>query len=133
MYQLPFTAIAVIILVAMLIALTINFMDLAIKTSVVDKTATEDLETIHISRMVKDCFIGSGNYITKDFLISTSGKNICDLCQICDPETHVLVKDINTADEWSYDYTGDADNQHVIFVNLYDNTEIHVGRLYVET
>ena len=53
MYQLPFTAIAVIILVAMLIALTINFMDLAIKTSVVDKTATEDLETIHISRMVR--------------------------------------------------------------------------------
>ena len=107
------------------------------------------LNGIDATHMIESCLMDGRDLIIQDFLEENKGKNVCDLCGICEITAEFKVEDIETKKEWNFNYnylhqgwtwftdkvTFWEDSSHVenrILVTLEaEDGEIHMGRLYV--
>jgi len=98
-------------------------------------TAMKDMYAIEAAHTVDYCFKelgGNKNLMKKDFLDSSEGKKINDLCSIEKPNIEAMIKDLENGHTWGFPDVA-SDYGHKIYVSIiYDRQEIHPGVLYVK-
>lgn len=107
----------------------------------------KDLQAIDVTFMAEKCF--GGGVIEEDFLNENKRKNICTLCGICGDIAEVIVKDLETDEEWTFRYgslpkawdwlkekftffQSHKHASHMIYVNIEREDGIHMGGLIAE-
>lgn len=128
--EMPHTMVGSLVIIFLVVFITINLLSETNRTQLEIATAKQDLEVIHISYMIEQCFKQDKEYVDKTFV--SSADNICYSCGLCNPNVQTKLTDLKTQEEWNFDYEGKKDHQHTIFVNIQDGNQINPGRLNVE-
>lgn len=150
-YQLIYTAIGAIVFVAAIIGgrffIVSNFASAEIQA----QTTTRELNAMSISYNLLDCLKQDGDSVQIEFLEQNAGKNICDLCGICEIIGEAKVTDLESdpKKEWEFKYIlaglakdlrdklsiwKGSESQHKtysLYLNIDNNGDSHIGRLDV--
>lgn len=149
MYNLQYTAAAVIIFVLVFVGGRTYLYGSMSTVYVKEMSTAEDLDKITAAHLVKDCLSEGNSYIDSVFLDTHNGENVCDLCDICNIGAEAHVKDIENNERWDFEYSSwthfrkkvadiinifksNEHETHSITVNIKSGDVIHVGELNVE-
>jgi len=125
------TATGSIVALVVILSLFLGFIMGANQTKVVDASVIEKMESVTLTRMIEDCFNQDDKYINSTYLDTLQG-NLCDLCNICEPDVKAKLTDMNNGKEYNFGYTGDELYSHANYVNIEDEGNLHWVRLDVE-
>jgi hypothetical protein len=147
-YQLIYTVIGALALVALFIGLVVFLVSNAKSVDIEIEKTSQDINAISAAHLVEECLKNKNDYISEVFLNQNKKKNICDLCGICTEFIKTTITDIDSGSEWIFDYTdsmgsvfgdkfrvwlGGKHHTHTIIIKIKTMfNEIHFGRLYVE-
>ena len=103
-------------------------------------SSAETLNSIDAAHLIENCFSSETGIIEWSFLRENKNKNVCEIeeCQICafDIGLKVVVLDIETGTNplvsWSFGFENTKGTDHEIFVNIREEGNIHIGKMYVQ-
>ena len=154
-YKLLYTAIGIMVFVAVIIGGRLFLMESLGKAKIEEKTAMGELNGITAAHLVAKCLKNGKRAIERDFLERNGkrrgtgeGKNLCELCGICSVMVEANVSDTESGDFWIFEYgtlsrswqwlkekaavwKKEKHYSYSISVNIADGDEIHVGELSV--
>jgi hypothetical protein len=151
-FQLTYTVVGAMVFVAAIIGgrffIVSNFATADIEAQI----TTRELNAMTLSYDILDCLKQGGDSVDKSFLDQNRGKNLCDLCGICNIIAEAKVTDLEATPEteWKFDYsvtrtlTKDIKDKlaiwkgaerhhktHSLYLDIDHGDDSHMGRLDV--
>lgn len=113
-----------------LLFLIMTVITLGTSVQILEKDIAQ-MNEIDATRIVEECFMQGEEIIHENFLVTSDGKDLCELCRICEVDAHAWIEDLESNREWKFRRKRNTDNSKVISIEMIDG-EIHIGRLYVK-
>lgn len=151
LFATPFTMVILMFAVGgtlIIIILTIVNMGTSVKILEGNINKLNGIDATHI---ISYCLKDGNDAILTEFLDENKGKNVCEVCGICETVIEFKVEDLETPETWEFDYSSIRqawgwlvdkvqfweDKSHIdnkILVSLRtEDGEVHIGKLYVWT
>ena len=129
--ELPHTMAIILIGVGgVLMMIFIAIIGLGTSVNILDKNI-DQLNAVDTMLIVEKCFRNGNEYIQEDFLDENSGKDVCELCGICEVDIKsVWVEDLTDDRDWRFKSKRSATTSMI--VSIESEEVLNIGRLHVK-